>query len=70
MNNKMQPWDATSFEELAATVTLSEVKQALRDRENSRLAHKRAYLRRSALVNWAKEHLQGETQGETPEGVA
>jgi len=59
--SKKNAWEASSFDELRELISFAELIQALRDRENARLAHKKAYLKRQALINWAKEHIDTET---------
>ena len=43
-------WLATSWEELKSLTTLDEVKTALRQREDNRLYHKKAYLKKQAIL--------------------
>ena len=52
---KKQPWEASSWSELKKLTTLDEVKRALKQRETQRLAHKKYYLKRQALLQKAKE---------------
>ena len=48
-------WDATSWDELKSLTSLDEVKAALRQREVQRLAHKKYYLKRQAILQKARE---------------
>ena len=48
-------WEASSWKELQELATLDAVKAALRQQEAQRLAHKKAYLKRSALLAKARE---------------
>jgi len=52
--NKLNAWDATSWDELEELVTLDECKAALRQRELNRGYHKTQYLKRQALIAKAK----------------
>ena len=60
MTSKKNAWEASDFNELRELISFAEVVRALKDRETARLAHKKAYLKRSALINWAKEHIHPE----------
>jgi len=55
MKKQKQPWEASSWEELKQLTTLDEVKRALKQRETQRLAHKKYYLKRQALLQKARE---------------
>lgn len=49
-----QAWDVESWNELEQVVTLEQVKAALRHKEEQRVYHKSAYLKRQAILLKAK----------------
>lgn len=48
-------WEASSWEELMDAVSLDEVLSALKAKEIQRLAHKKQYLKRQAVLQRAKQ---------------
>jgi len=57
MTKKKDAWEAESFEELEQLTDLDTIKKALKQRESMRLSLKKCYLKRQALLKWAKENL-------------
>jgi hypothetical protein len=55
MASKKLACEASSWAELESLVSLDVVKAALKFQEAQRLAHKKAYLKRQALIARAKE---------------
>jgi len=51
MSNQKNAWEAKSWSELEGMVELDEVLKALKNREDQRLYHKSAYLKRSAKMS-------------------
>jgi len=55
MSKMKNAWEAGSWEELATLTSLDAVTKALTAAENSRTAHKKAYLRKALILERAKE---------------
>ena len=51
MSTRKNAWEAEDWDELQMLVELDEVRKALKNREDQRLYHKSAYLKRSAKMS-------------------
>lgn len=60
MTKKKDAWEAKDWEELQTLEEFPKVLQALKARESMRLSLKKCYLKRQALLKWAKENLPEE----------
>jgi hypothetical protein len=60
MTKKKDAWEAESFEELEKLTDLDTVRKALKAKESMRVSLKKCYLKRQALLKWAKENLPEE----------